>query len=164
MCVKGLTALLKKAQGIGDIHGVKVCRGASIISHLLFADDCFLFFRATSRECEVIKSVLNVYEVVSGRAINLSKSEVYFSNNVKREIQESVINILSVNEAMGARKYMGIPSLIGRKRRAVFGYLKDRVWKKINSRSSKSLSKAGREVLVKSVIQAIPAYCMSVFL
>ena len=36
-------------------------------------------------------------------------------------------------------------------------------WKKINSWSSKSLSKAGREVLIKSVLQSIPTYFMSLF-
>jgi hypothetical protein len=35
------------------------------------------------------------------------------------------------------------------------------MWKKIQGWSGKHLSKAGREVLVKSVAQAIPTYCMS---
>ncbi|PNX81020.1 ribonuclease H [Trifolium pratense] len=39
----------------------------------------------------------------------------------------------------------------------------DRGWKKINSWSSKCLSKAGLEVLIKSVLQAIPNYFMSIF-
>jgi len=40
-----LSALLKKAEARRDIHGVKVCRGAPILTHLLFVDDCFLFCR-----------------------------------------------------------------------------------------------------------------------
>ncbi|XP_045791311.1 uncharacterized mitochondrial protein AtMg00310-like [Trifolium pratense] len=39
----------------------------------------------------------------------------------------------------------------------------DRGWKKINSWSSKCLSKAGLEVLIKLVLQAIPNYFMSIF-
>jgi hypothetical protein len=57
-----------------------------------------------------------------------------------------------------------MPSMIGRNKKALFGYLKDRMWKKIQSWYGKHLSKAGREVLVKSVAQAIPAYCMSTVL
>ncbi|KAK2407238.1 hypothetical protein QL285_042882 [Trifolium repens] len=38
-----------------------------------------------------------------------------------------------------------------------------RVWMKINSWSSKSMSKAGREVLIKLVLQSIPTYFMSIF-
>jgi hypothetical protein len=44
LCAEGLSALIRKAEGRGDIHGVKICRNAPIVSHLLFADDCFLFF------------------------------------------------------------------------------------------------------------------------
>jgi hypothetical protein len=53
--------------------------------------------------------------------------------------------------------------MIGRSKKNTFNYIKDRVWKKINSWSSKSLSKAGREVLIKSVLQSIPTYLMSLF-
>jgi len=42
ICAEGLSALLKKAKARGEIHGVKVCRGAPILTHLLFADDCFI--------------------------------------------------------------------------------------------------------------------------
>lgn len=50
-----------------------------------------------------------------------------------------------------------------RDRNSTFSYIKDRVWKKINSWSSNCLSKAGREVMIKSVPQAIPSYVMSIF-
>jgi hypothetical protein len=44
ICAEGLSALIRQAEARGDIHGTKICRNAPIISHLLFADDCFLFF------------------------------------------------------------------------------------------------------------------------
>jgi hypothetical protein len=46
----------------------------------------------------------------------------------------------------------------------VFSYLKDRVWKRINSWRGRALSRAGKEVMIKSVLQAIPSYVMSVYL
>ena len=45
-----------------------------------------------------------------------------------------------------------------------FGFIKDRIWDKINSWSNKCLSKAGREVMIKSILQSIPSYIMSIFL
>jgi hypothetical protein len=54
--------------------------------------------------------------------------------------------------------------MIGRSRKATFSFIKDRIWKKLNSWSSKCLSQAGREVLIKSVLQSIPSYIMSIFL
>lgn len=42
-CIKALNTLLKKAKGIGDIHDINVCRGASTLSHLLFIDNRSIF-------------------------------------------------------------------------------------------------------------------------
>ncbi|KAK2409029.1 hypothetical protein QL285_044487 [Trifolium repens] len=75
LCAEGLSALIKKAEDRGDLHGVKICRNAPIISHLLFADDCFLFFRAAESEALVLKNILTIYEQASGQAINMQKSE-----------------------------------------------------------------------------------------
>lgn len=60
--------------------------------------------------------------------------------------------------------YLGLPSLIGRNKKETFTYVKDRIWKRINSWKGKTLSMAGREILLKSVAQAIPSYCMSMYL
>jgi hypothetical protein len=46
LCAEGLSALIRHAEARGDIHGVKICRNAPIVSHLLFADDSFLFFQS----------------------------------------------------------------------------------------------------------------------
>jgi hypothetical protein len=64
---------------------------------------------------------------------------------------------------LGTGKYLGLPSMVGRSKKATFSFIKDRVWQKISSWSSKCLSKAGREVMIKSVLQAIPSYVMSIF-
>lgn len=53
--------------------------------------------------------------------------------------------------------------MIGRSKKSTFKYIRDKVWKKLNSWSGMSLSKAGREVLIKAVIQTIPIYAMSIF-
>jgi len=45
----------------------------------------------------------------------------------------------------------------------MFSYIKDCVWPRINSWSSKCLSKVGREIMSKSMLQAIPSYVMSIF-
>jgi len=65
------------------IHGIKVCRGAPLLTHLLFADDCFLFCRANISEYNRLKNILQKYEEVSGQTINMQKSEIFFSMNTK---------------------------------------------------------------------------------
>jgi hypothetical protein len=164
ICVEGLSSLIRQFENRGDIHGVKICRTAPIVSHLLFADDCFLFFRAAENEAMTMKHILATYEVASGQSINLLKSELFCSRNVQTPLQNSIANILGVQQVLGTGKYLGLPSMIGRSRKATFSFIKDRIWKKLNSWSSKCLSQAGREVLIKSVLQSIPSYIMSIFL
>ena len=54
--------------------------------------------------------------------------------------------------------------MVGRSRIAAFKGIKDRVWKRLQDWKLQFLSQAGKEILLKAVIQAIPTYCMSVFL
>lgn len=116
------------------------------------------------RESTKIKEILQTYEAVLGQVINFQKSEIFFSKNTSEADKEAFQNLFQVTNTMGSGKYLGMPSLIGRSKRAMFGYLRDRVWRKIQQWSGKHLSKAGREVLIKSIAQAIPTYCMSTFL
>ena len=55
-CAEGLTALLRKAETNGIIRGVTASRGGPCISHLLYADDSLLFFRASIEECQQVNS------------------------------------------------------------------------------------------------------------
>lgn len=70
---------------------------------------------------------------------------------------------LGISFMIGSGKYLGLPSIIGKKKKQVFGFLKDRLWRRINHWSGKHLSKAGKEVLLKSCAQAICFFCMSVY-
>jgi hypothetical protein len=149
LCAEGLSSLIGRAESSGDITGTAICKGAPRVTHLLFADDC---------------NILQLYEDASGQAISLPKSEIFYSSNVPDTLKLSLTAIMGVQAVLGTGKYLGLPSVIGRNRTAVLSFIKDRVWQKINSWSSRCLSKAGREIMIKSVLQAIPSYVMSLFL
>jgi len=85
------------------------------------------------------------------------------SNTIYVHFKNSITNILAVRAVLGTGKYLGMPSMIGRDRTTTFSFIKDCVWQRINSWSSKCLSKVGQEVMIKSVLQAIPSYVMSLF-
>jgi len=55
--VEGLSALIRKAEVRDQINGIKICNKAPIISHLLFADDCFLFFRVNVDQASKIRAI-----------------------------------------------------------------------------------------------------------
>jgi hypothetical protein len=53
---------------------------------------------------------------------------------------------------------------VGKSQLREFRCIKDRVWKRLYDWKNNFLSQAGKEILLKAVIQAIPTYCMSDFL
>lgn len=108
LCAKGL-------RDVGLIHGVSIARGTPSISHLLFADDCYMFFRADETEARVIKNVLTRYEKLSGQAINFHKSSIIFSPNTRPQDRNGVCQILRVNEVHEPGKYLGMTMAVGKK-------------------------------------------------
>jgi len=74
ICAEGLSSRIRDAEIQGELTGTKVCRRAPPVSHLLFADDYFLFFKADEMQVNVMKNILSTYELASGQAISLPKS------------------------------------------------------------------------------------------
>ena len=66
MCAMGLQSLLHLAEMEGHIQGVAICRNGPRVSHLFFADDSILFYRAKEEECQKILDILAIYEKGSG--------------------------------------------------------------------------------------------------
>jgi hypothetical protein len=60
--------------------------------------------------------------------------------------------------------YLGLSALVGKSRTSAFGSIKDRVWSRLQDWKLNFLSQVEKENLLNAVIQAIPSYCMSVFL
>ena len=72
----GLSKLLQQGNRAGAIQGLKVCRNALVVSHLLFADDNLLFFRADEEQSQTVKEVLSRYCKATGQLINFDKCSV----------------------------------------------------------------------------------------
>lgn len=119
---------------MGVLKGVaSISNPGPSITRLLFADDSFLFFKATSSEAASIKHILNTYENFSGQAVNYQKSAIFFSSNVRTDKQLEIKQILGVYVDIGDNKYLGLPSFIGRSKKIIFKYLKDRIFQRIQN-------------------------------
>ncbi|GAU26994.1 hypothetical protein TSUD_290460 [Trifolium subterraneum] len=149
LVTKCLTALIHQAVGRGDLHGVRICRGAP---------------EANVAEVNELMRTLHTYETASGQEVNLVKSEVFISRNMSQAVKEDLSRILGVKLVLGTGIYLGLPSMVGISKKAIFSYIKDRIWKRINSWRGRALSKAGKEIMIKSVLQAIPSYVMSMLI
>jgi hypothetical protein len=56
------------------------------------------------------------------------------------EAQEDLSRLMGVRHVLGTGKYLGLPSLIGRKKKDTFSYIKVRIWKRINSWRGRALT------------------------
>lgn len=99
----------------------------------MFADDCFLLFRASQRECDALKEILSKYKATSGQAVHMEKSKNFFSGNVDCDVRDSLSQSFGVGEVLGAGKYLGLHSIVNRNRKVMFNYIKNRVSTRINS-------------------------------
>lgn len=160
---EGLSSLLKDRCTQSELIGLKVAPSAPRVSHLLFADDSIFFLKASAQAAVEIRDVMNFYCNASGQRINLDKSVVFFSKGCPNELKDEVKQVLQVQSEALSEKYLGMPTEVGKLKNGVFKYLKDRLWKRIQRWIEQLLFAAAKEVLIKSVAQALPTYAMGCF-
>ena len=97
------------------------------MTHLLFTDDSLLLCKAIMEECGKVLEILNMYEGYSGKKVNMSKTTLFFSKFTSAEMRSSIKGALGVQEIMQYDKHLGLPSLVGKGKKAIFGYIKGRV-------------------------------------
>ena len=107
--------------------------------------------------------MLRVYEGALGQQLNRTKTSLFFSSNNFIDIQEVIKESFRAQVIKHHEKYLGLPSLVGRNKKNTFNSIKEKLRKKLAGWKEKLLSKAGKEVLIKAVAQAISTYTMSVF-
>ena len=80
----------------------------------------------------------------------------FSSARIHWKVKENISGILRDNTPLNTSRYLGFPSLIGKSKRAVFEFLKDRLIRRLQNWHGKLLSQAGKEILIKVMGQVIP--------
>jgi hypothetical protein len=130
------------------------------ISHMMFADDLIMIAEATVDQAHLIRNVLDDFCSKSGQKVNLHKSKVFFSNNMKESNAQVICDILGVEQTSDLGTYLGAPMIHQRITKNTFSFLIDKMRKKLSCWKSNSLSFAGRITLAQSSLTSILGYIM----
>ncbi|XP_065859366.1 uncharacterized protein [Euphorbia lathyris] len=109
-------------------------------------DDPLIFGRANVAEISTTQKILEEYEVVSGQMINFDKSEIFFSHGVLELRRNDLANQLGVKITGEFPRYIGLPTMIRRKKKASFIVLKDRIKRRLQGLEERRLSTDGKQV------------------
>jgi hypothetical protein len=93
---ESLSSLLKEQINMGSIQELKICRRSPRISHLLFADDSLLFFKANEEQSTIINGVHRAYEASTRQLLSPTKCSLMLGQNCTDEEGQIVASILQV--------------------------------------------------------------------
>jgi hypothetical protein len=164
ICAEVLSSMLTRANSDGLLSGIPTSKRGPHINHLFFADDSLLFCRASTTQWNNLVEILKKYEEASGQKMNNDKTSVFFSKNTTLEERSQVLELAAIPATQRYDTYLGLPALVGKSRTTAFRSIIERVRKCLQDWKLKFLSQAGKEILLKAVVQAIPTYCMNIFL
>ncbi|KAF7120235.1 hypothetical protein RHSIM_Rhsim13G0061700 [Rhododendron simsii] len=108
--------------------------------------------------------MLGKYGEASGQRINYDKSSVTFSSNMGEMDKQLVCDLLDVPLMKVDARYLGLPSFWGKSKMEAYSFIVDKTLGKLQGWKQKQMSQGGKEIMLKSVTQAIPSYAMSCFL
>jgi hypothetical protein len=96
--------------------------------------------------------------------VNVDKSNILFSSKTTTSTKASILDILPYAETPISAKYLGLPMFFGRSKQSSFLDILQKVQGKIKGWRSKTLSQAGKSVLLEVVASSIISYAMSSFM
>ena len=158
---EGLSKALNEAKRLGPFS--RVCIGEQLaITHLLFVDDVLIFCSGDRRDTRVLKEILDLFTKATGMDIDFEKSTLTTHLLRPKEELELVENFPFISSGLDVGlKYLGFSLKANLYLKKDWSRLIGKVDKILQVWSHRWLSRAGRLVLVKAVLEAILVYWMS---
>ena len=140
-----------------------MARSCTPISHILFVGDSLFFCRAQKDECQTILRILKEYDELSGQLIIFLKSSIQFGYKIEESTRHDMRDNLGIQNVGGIRSYLEIPENLGGLKIRVLGFIHDRLNNIVNGWTFKFFTKRGKEVIIKSVVTALPNHVISCY-
>lgn len=114
------------------------------------------------KEAKGIRKVLDEYLKMSGQVMNLEKSWVFFFNT-ERMLHNRITQLLGLKSIVLPLKYLGIRINMGCRQSHIWEDVLNSCKNKSEQWKNKWLTQAGRLLMIKSVLSAVPIYSMQCF-
>eukprot|EP00253_Pinus_taeda_P009631 PITA_09631 len=161
LAAEGLGHFIKQEQTANRIKGLQIWGNNLPLTHQQFVDDIMLFGEPTVREVRQLRRILDLFAEASGLEINKDKSCIFIFNTMD-QVKSHLIRILGFKKGELPTKYLGnVLDYTSRRMKNWQGVL-DKLNNKVANWAFRVLNIAGRIVLAKSVLQAIPIYPLSI--
>jgi hypothetical protein len=125
----------------------------------LYADDVILFAYPEACEARAIKAILQIFEEASGLKTNMAKCSITNIFGAEEAIPE-LQRILGCQVAPFPIRYLGLPLSTTKLPKDQVRRTVDAVARRLPACHGPLMAKSGRLIWVKSVLSAIPVYCM----
>ena len=162
LAAEGFNVLMKSLSDNLLFHGYKVGSVVpTVVSHLQFADDTLILAEKSWANVRAMRTVLKLFEAISGLKVNFSKSQLVDVNVPASWLSEA--SVLSCRLGNLPFVYLGLP--IGGDPRCLSFWepLINRIHSRLSRWKSKHLSFGGHLVLLKSVLSSLHVYALSFF-
>jgi len=157
-----LNKMMHRAVNTGLLRGISVGNGNLQISHLQFADDTLVFCEAEEHYVRVTKGIFLTYQAFAGLCVNYRKSIMVVLGKEETWI-DSIEEIMGCSRAQLPIQYLGIPLGANMRKASSWQIIIEKVQARLQAWKSSCLSRAGRLVLIKSVLNSLPLYYLSLF-
>lgn len=159
--MEDLGRLIAKKKEEGLLTGLQPIRSSRATTHQQFVDDTMLHGIPTVKEAMAFKNILNLFSKASGMEINFSKSTIFFFNT-HRAVQSHLSRLLGFKIGSLPSRYLGAPLTLKPWKRNHWEKVLDNMERRSKHWTNRALNFAGRLVLTKAVLQAIPQYMLSI--
>ncbi|KAK2368688.1 hypothetical protein QL285_081866 [Trifolium repens] len=146
----------------GVLDQIKGTRHFKVPSHTFYADDLMVFCKGKLSGLKELKKLFNNYALQSGQVISTAKSTIY-SGSITHGRLNLIVDLLNFKVGALPFNYLGVPIFKGKPKSSYLQPVADKIASKLTAWKASLLSMAGRVQLVKSVIQSMLIYSISVY-
>eukprot|EP00253_Pinus_taeda_P008490 PITA_08490 len=161
LVMEGLSRLIITAKREGSLSGLRITHEC-YLTHLLFVDDVLILLDGSIRDSLAFSRILQLFMKVTSMMVNQQKSTITCTRTSVNEDQAALQAFpYTIHPLDRGLIYLGFWIKPKNHRIADWVWLVNKVEKRLNVWSHKYLSRAGRLVLIKSVLEATPVFWMA---